>query len=531
MQEAGNLTMGNVVPAPEGPEIPLDPRLPYLNEEGEKVWPEYDGIRVSVIVPVYNSELHLQQNLDSICAQTLPDIEIILVDDGSTDSSLAMLQSYRALDSRIQIYRQQNLFAGVARNTGKAHARGEYLVFWDSDDYFSPRALERMYIKCVEDDADICICDGNRYYDGMGIQTAGGVFLKRRFLPKPEERPFSRETHPDVILNLVSPAPWTKMFRRAFVEAEGLNYQPVRTGNDVFFVECAMCLAKRITVADVPLVYYREDQATSLIGTRVKTPLAPVYARLAIHDELVKRNAFPRKSFVNSVMGSLVYTMRNVCSSYDSFRSVVEYLQEEGLERLELLDVTEEDLYEPFHWEVLQHLKQDTPEEMMAFLFSYTYGQLRKSTARRAAQKNKIKGLTKKTKAQEKKIKKLQKRVRALRNSWSYRVGHVLMWLPGKLKRLVKRILKAMKGQQVTEADLMTAEEQMAVEDRELMQQDMPAAAAEVVGEQAAENLQEEEAAAVAEAETPEEAKEAVREAVAERAEQNEEAEELSGEV
>ena len=90
-------------------------------------------IKVSVIVPVYNGEKYLEQCLDSICNQTLQEIEIICVDDGSTDSSWDILNRYKDQDDRIQLYRQQNLYAGVARNTGKSHATGEYLVFWETE--------------------------------------------------------------------------------------------------------------------------------------------------------------------------------------------------------------------------------------------------------------------------------------------------------------------------------------------------------------------------------------------------------------
>lgn len=88
-------------------------------------------VKVSVIVTVYNGEKYLKQCLDSVCNQTLRDIEIICVDDGSTDSSPLILKEYQQKDDRIQIYRQQNLYAGVARNTGKSHASGEYIIFWD----------------------------------------------------------------------------------------------------------------------------------------------------------------------------------------------------------------------------------------------------------------------------------------------------------------------------------------------------------------------------------------------------------------
>ena len=87
--------------------------------------------RVSVVIPVYNIERHLRQCLDSVAGQTLRDIEIICVDDGSTDDSPKILADYASKDSRFQIITQPNAGPGVARNTGMAQATGEYLIFLD----------------------------------------------------------------------------------------------------------------------------------------------------------------------------------------------------------------------------------------------------------------------------------------------------------------------------------------------------------------------------------------------------------------
>lgn len=100
-----------------------------------------DEVRASVVIPVYNAELYLERCLDSVRAQTIRDIEIICVDDGSTDRSAAMLERYARLDPRIRVIRQQNEFAGAARNKGLADARGTFVYFMDSDDYISPLLL------------------------------------------------------------------------------------------------------------------------------------------------------------------------------------------------------------------------------------------------------------------------------------------------------------------------------------------------------------------------------------------------------
>ena len=92
---------------------------------------------VSIIIPVYNSEPYLSRCLDSVLAQTYPKIEVLLIDDGSTDNSYAICQQYAQRDSRMKVIHQQNQGAAAARNTGLDNATGEYIMFCDSDDILS----------------------------------------------------------------------------------------------------------------------------------------------------------------------------------------------------------------------------------------------------------------------------------------------------------------------------------------------------------------------------------------------------------
>lgn len=104
--------------------------------------PDY---KVSVIIPVYNSGQYLQTCLESVISQTLRDIQIICVDDGSVDSSSQILERFAAVDPRITVLHQTNSGAGAARNFGLQVARGEYLSFLDADDFCEPDMLERGY--------------------------------------------------------------------------------------------------------------------------------------------------------------------------------------------------------------------------------------------------------------------------------------------------------------------------------------------------------------------------------------------------
>ena len=113
---------------------------------------------ISIIVPVYNAELYLDRCIKSILNQTYREFELILIDDGSTDSSLSICKNYASQDSRIVIISKKNEGAGLARNEGLKIANGDYIGFVDSDDYISPDMYREMYRKAIENDADIVQC-------------------------------------------------------------------------------------------------------------------------------------------------------------------------------------------------------------------------------------------------------------------------------------------------------------------------------------------------------------------------------------
>ena len=140
--------------------------------------------QVSVIIPVYNIERHLRQCLDSVTGQTLTELEIICVDDGSTDASPEILVDYAQRDGRFQIITQPNTGPGVARNTGMDRATGEYLIFLDSDDWFEPDFLERMVAKAKETGADVTICRTVEFDTQTGRELPSEWMLKTEGLPK-----------------------------------------------------------------------------------------------------------------------------------------------------------------------------------------------------------------------------------------------------------------------------------------------------------------------------------------------------------
>ena len=124
-----------------------------------------NSVAVSVIIPVYNTEKYLEECLESVVAQSLRDIEVICVNDGSTDGSLNILNRYAEKDSRVKVYSQENQGLSVTRNNGAKKAVGEYIYFFDSDDVLAQNALRDFYEKAKSGELEAVFCDGSSFSD------------------------------------------------------------------------------------------------------------------------------------------------------------------------------------------------------------------------------------------------------------------------------------------------------------------------------------------------------------------------------
>jgi glycosyltransferase involved in cell wall biosynthesis len=267
---------------------------------------------------------------------------------------------------------QANLYAGTARNAGKAVATGEYLVFWDSDDFFKPDALELMYNKCIEDQADVCICSVSHYFEDLQKLLPSSGYIKKQVVPK--KLPFNRNDVPDQILNITTAHPWNKMFRRAYIESLGLDFHTTRNGNDIFFVINAIARAERITVVNKALICYRVNQSDSLFGSLTASPLVPINNWIATRESLIAHNAFPKRSFDNKILGTLIYFLHNL-TTWNAFLETFTFLQKEGLARLGLTEQEAGYYYSSANGECLHHMLCDTPEDFMIYFMNLTYHQ------------------------------------------------------------------------------------------------------------------------------------------------------------
>lgn len=267
--------------------------------------------KVSVIIPVYNVEKYIRQCLDSIVNQTLKEIEIICVDDGSTDSSLDILKEYAEKDERIIILQQKNQYAGVARNNGVKIAKGKCLSFLDSDDFFELNMLEKMYTKIEEDSSDIVICGWN-VYNNKTKSIIKNHKMEKRYL---DISPFNPEDVADKLFGICKPNPWTKMFNRQFFVENKLEFEDCICCNDLTCICTALCIARKISVVEDILIHYRMFQENNLTANRKDHLDAVIQSINKLEENMKKFNVFEKfnKTFLKKAVGSFDYAVKE-CS-------------------------------------------------------------------------------------------------------------------------------------------------------------------------------------------------------------------------
>lgn len=329
--------------------------------------------KVSIIIPVYNAEKYLGKCLESLLSQTLQEMEIICVDDGSSDGSPEILKRFQERDGRVRILTQENQYAGAARNNGMKEAQGEYLLFLDADDFFENTLLEKVYNQGKKMEADIVLFGAKQYNDKTGIVSPASWYFKRDALPR--ENPFSGKTENTDVFAIVTPAPWTKLFRREFVEKQGLSFQGLQNSNDVYFVLTALALAEKITYVDEELVFYRVGMKGSLQGSKSLHPDCFIEAYAGVYHELQRRGIYERyeEGFMNILLSGCAHNLRTV-TDWELRRRICERMAEPEFAEMGLMERREEyfrrkedfvfvnGILNAFEWEA-QHQKRLLPTD------------------------------------------------------------------------------------------------------------------------------------------------------------------------
>lgn len=223
---------------------------------------------VSIIIPIYNAEKYIESAIQDILNQSFQDFEVICVDDGSSDLSASLLKRYSSKDHRIKILHQDNQGAGVARNNGLKQAKGDFIIFLDSDDRFEPDMLTKSVEAACANCADVVIFDFSEFDDATGIVTNSSCGINKQNAPM--NQCFSSESICDKIFWITNPAPYNKLFRKSFLIDNNLQFDSTPYANDIFFVYMSLLLAHKIYCISDRLLRYRCNNSASTTGNNLR---------------------------------------------------------------------------------------------------------------------------------------------------------------------------------------------------------------------------------------------------------------------
>lgn len=214
--------------------------------------------KVSVIIPVYNVENYLRKCLNSLVNQTLKDIEIIVVNDGTLDNSQEIIDEYvKKYPKKVVSIIQENGGQGAARNTGLLHAKGEYIGYVDSDDYVEENMYEELYKKAKEEDSDIVICGNNVVKENYEL--------------------FSKEDVDKEFL-LGKMAVWNKIYKKNIIVDNKIQFRSKVWYEDLDFTMKVYFSSKKISYVDKPLYNYLLREGSTMNNNNIKRNLELIEA-------------------------------------------------------------------------------------------------------------------------------------------------------------------------------------------------------------------------------------------------------------
>ena len=274
-------------------------------------------VKISVIIPVYNSEKYLRVCLDSLLNQTFQNFEIICIDDGSTDKSLEILKKYEKQDNRFKVLMQTHAGAGAARNLGIKSAGGKYIQFLDSDDYFKPDLLAEMFRFAEKHNTDLTICSSGKVDDMGNVIETGSPNFPINIDKVPNGKVFNREDFKGEIFSLFTPVVWNKLIKKSFLEKNNLEFPPLKIYEDIAFAHSLVICADRIVVLNKELINYRFNRPGSLVRKRANHTIDAVKSCIYLGDFLNSRGFLPeyenayRKAFINHIRAEVSYCKDN----------------------------------------------------------------------------------------------------------------------------------------------------------------------------------------------------------------------------
>lgn len=232
---------------------------------------------ISIVVPVYNVEKYLEECVNSIFKQTYKNLEIILVDDGSKDSSSTMCDELAKKDSRVKVIHKENGGLSDARNVGIENSTGKYIQFVDSDDFIEKNMVEILYKDILENKADVTMCSHYIYKDGE--KTTDATYKKEIFN--------KIEVLQEILLDeKVRSYAWNKLFKKSLFDE--IRFPKGKVFEDIYTISPIFKKSEKVVLNDIPLYYYRQREGSILHNQTNELRLEYIKAALKVNKDIEK---------------------------------------------------------------------------------------------------------------------------------------------------------------------------------------------------------------------------------------------------
>lgn len=214
--------------------------------------------KVSVIIPVYNAEKYIEKCLDTVCSQTLKDLEIIVINDGSVDNSLKIINEYKNKDERIVVINSKNQGPSGARNQGLDIAKGDYIGFVDADDWCELTMFEKLYNKATKNNLDIVMCYATTFNAQTEVYNYEDTYFSMKDFPENlKDKTFTYKDIAEVFFRIPVIA-WNKLYKRELIIDNNIKFPDYLYFEDNVFSLHTLIKAKRIELLEENLIYYRQ---------------------------------------------------------------------------------------------------------------------------------------------------------------------------------------------------------------------------------------------------------------------------------
>ena len=291
--------------------------------------------KVSVIIPAHNAESTIERCINSVINQSMSEVEIICIDDGSTDNTLVVLKKYMHGSNSFKIIKQKQSGAAIARNMGIKNSSGRYLYFLDSDDYIAKEALSVLYDNAEQAGSDIVI------FDAYHVNQDGEIGLPKAYLYKKYiyHEVFSPLDAGNYLFILTGASVWNKLYRADYIKRQSLLFQQLDAADDTFFSMLSLAFADCVSICNDRLIYHTINNQNSQMSTIERFPLNQSRALMSVKQVLIEYGLFDifEHSFVNRAAQNSVKTLSRI-NTYSIFEQTYQKYRKELFKKLGVID-------------------------------------------------------------------------------------------------------------------------------------------------------------------------------------------------